>query len=287
VLSDPATRERLAALPFGALLELLRSERTAVAYESTAVAVAGVWLAEHSAATPEMRRTLAGEMRLAAMTPTFLTAQLPATPWFADAVPAAELQLATAAILGAKRPGQPLHLVGGDDASSAHAGAQAFKATRPMSAVTRAVLPLILSEQRVKAMLLQAANGDVGDVPTALSEPCVWGGFSWILAVRAMRSTYERPWALVAQITCEWGGDAAAAEAPRTVANVTLAFACDAPLTKIEAAHFIAGDGAAETPCMTVLAVPGWNGQEQELGLAAAGLKDGALRIAATVSALG
>jgi hypothetical protein len=214
VLGDQATRERLAALPFGVVLAVLQDDRTRVAHESTAVAAAGLWLAEHREATPEMRRALAGEMRLAAMAPSFLALQLPATPWFADAVPAAELQLATAVVLGAAEGAKQR-----GEALSARADLVQWrgwlKSARPKSALNDLVLELCLTEARVKE-LLQAAS--TGNVQTVLSLKHLWAGYSWQLGMKPKR--LAEAFSLEAWVVTD--STAIAGGAPRSFVTATI-----------------------------------------------------------------
>ena len=204
-------------------------------------------------------------------------------------MPAAELQLATAAILGAKQPGQPLRLDCTGD--SPYAGMPAFKAARARSTLAELGLALTVPEARVKEMLLLAANGDDDDddVHTVFSATRIWAGCAWNLVVQPMRCSEESGgWALVAGLLTPWTAVPDAA-AQRTVANVSFTIESNASSSKRGAiTSFIVGDGAAETAYADALVLAGWSGGdlgEEELALA--GLVDGALRVTATVTALG
>lgn len=164
---EQGRRQRLLALPFEALLALLRSDQARVAYESTAVAAASLWVkcveGGLRAGQPlplEQIRELAQCLRLCHVPPTYLATVVPRLPWLEGVVSTRDLVLA-AGSAGLSKPG----CLGEQWTAWLAAG------KRPAAAAREAVVTWELTEAQLKAAYKSGRSA-------TSSSSAVWVGIS-------------------------------------------------------------------------------------------------------------
>jgi hypothetical protein len=180
--ADERGAARLRSLPFAALSALLSDEGTRAAGENTVFYTACAWLAAHGGGEPAQREALAAAVRAPHLSPLFAAGVAAQAPWFAAAVPPAELHAAAAFAAAPdavrermlSKPGLPL------------ARRAAWRLSpRPPSAAPRALeIVWAVPLARLRELHEKAAAGEPA---RAESPPHVHGGLEWDVRLHAQQ----------------------------------------------------------------------------------------------------